>query len=398
MFYTLSLLYAMTVLQIFKPVYFDNPYSAYNKYFMNICYGWTIIIIIDDLLKHQFEYKSAQLALLVFIISSICSAAFSGGQIKMNDFYTIAGFSMKLYVFFSMALHYTQEEMDRLFVRISKQIVVVVLIVNFLSSIIYFMYRFNLPIAIGSIHDHNRFISYRFPDMIPHNSFGNARFQGLYIYSQIAGFMCYTSMVLAAYLYRMHQISVHLTVTSGLLSLIITFVANSRVSLICEMIVILYAFWLTVSKHINKNKALLMIVLITCAFLMVIVNKIPEIQTLIKLFGSNESGINAFTSNRLLMWKTAINEALKKPLLGAGWSHGSQLYSLIGFYNCHNIFINLFYYGGTLGLVSYSIFLIISIRKICQQWRQIKGEKKRLACNYGYVPVYTGADGDCSAI
>ena len=91
-----------------------------------------------------------------------------------------------------------------------------------------------------------------------------------------------------------------------------------------------------------------------------------------KLLSSDFSSVNLLSSNRMIIWTTAFQEFLKRPLLGWGWENGDSIaqFTNENIYNCHNIFINLLLWTGIPCFLLFICFLFMVIKQFVNLSKQ----------------------------
>lgn len=90
--------------------------------------------------------------------------------------------------------------------------------------------------------------------------------------------------------------------------------------------------------------------------------------------------LNALSSDRLIVWETAVAAWKSSPITGYGVANAGKNFELFARYdNTHSLLFNLLLFSGLLGTVFFALFTITAFRKIAGVWHSRTPEWKYLA-------------------
>ena len=140
------------------------------------------------------------------------------------------------------------------------------------------------------------------------------------------------------------------------------YITNSRAALFSFiMFIIIYVYYNT------KDRKILIWGAIVIVGLLIIMN-INEIYGLLGKYSHvNSNGEESF-STRLQMWKLGISELIKNNCMVTGFGFGASNIFLKSMYNWgsfHNVYVEILFDMGIIGLLIYIYMIFISIKSIC---------------------------------
>lgn len=360
-FVILLFLYNTLIFRLFSNgVYYHIGY----EFFLSVSFLWTLLLFIDDVIN--FRIIDTKIKLLFWILYVFTMIVFLFNRpYNLLSIISILYFFLMWYILMSSSLYSTKKEFHKFFICVSKQIVIVVLIINAISVLGYILYVtgivHQLPdlFALESNHHVGRGILGRFFTL-------PFLYAGLYYYSGNAGFYSYIAYILGFFLYENKTIHRETMIVSSLLSLFMIIVSDNRVSVICGIVTTVLFLIRSISLHLkSKRKAKYVMrfiysLLFVC-IIVFIIKFFPSAYEQIKT--SPFDYLNYLSSQRLIYWRDAIYDFLQRKWIGYGWgNNGTMPYYRIHF---HNLFICILVWTGIIGsLISLYIIINITIRII----------------------------------
>ena len=141
------------------------------------------------------------------------------------------------------------------------------------------------------------------------------------------------------------------------------FLCKSRTGMILAVCYLVYKlFALIRSKSLAIKKIAYMVIPLVLIFTVVTVFFTPvgdKVKELLLGFSSEGGGLDSLTSGRLSLIKESAEYIAKHPIFGNGVD-----YEQMGYIRTHNVFFQIAYENGILGLIGFVIFLIICVNKI----------------------------------
>ena len=90
--------------------------------------------------------------------------------------------------------------------------------------------------------------------------------------------------------------------------------------------------------------------------------------------------INALSSDRLIVWETAVTAWKSSPITGYGVANAGKNYELFARYdNTHSLLFNLLLFSGILGTCCFGLFILTAFKRILKSWKNQRPEWKYMA-------------------
>jgi O-antigen ligase len=172
--------------------------------------------------------------------------------------------------------------------------------------------------------------------------------------------LCYFCSIASTYMFIRKNKIVYVIITGIFFGQI--YITNSRAALFSFiMFIIIYVYYNT------KDRKILIWGAIVIVGLLIIMN-INEIYGLLGKYSHvNSNGEESF-STRLKMWKLGISELIKNNCMVTGFGFGASNIFLKSIYNWgsfHNVYVEILFDMGIIGLLIYTYMIFISIKSIC---------------------------------
>ena len=350
-FYLVGILYVICPLQAYGN-------SEIQSVFQYAYIMWTVFLLTDRLLRRRYRFDSMTLAMAAFFVW--CCVSFllqpkAHGIIPLKHLFALLMF---MALFFPMRRYYSDEEMKRFLVIAFKMVVYLTVILNVLS-IAYYYLRGVVPFPQFFIEKFNAFDERN----------GVSRFSGIYFHAVLAGEKCFLTIVFSYLLYRMKKLSLPLLVLSWVSSLVMIYLGDPRTTFVQLLFVAGCVIYSLIEKAKGKNTANWCVAAVAALAIAAVGCRLARAG------GVTFDVLNRLSSNRMIIWKTAITEAMKRPIFGWGWENGDSIVMFTNDYieNCHNLFVNLFLWTGIPGVI---LFLIITVKWASVVFREWKGLKE----------------------
>ena len=362
-FYLTGILYVICPLQI---------YGSRIQSIFQLCYIlWALVLIAYQLLTKRFRFDKMLVLMLCFYIWCWISYLFQPKPHGIIPLKHLLILLMFLALIFPMSKYYSEAELNRFLTTIFKMVVFITVFLNILSIGYYFL-RGIIPFP-NYIHEKFNLFSGRN---------GILRYAGIYFHPVLAGEKCFLSIVFSILLHLKKKLSRFATLLTLLSSGAMIILADPRTTYLQLLFVSAYVAYQLLETRRGKRSA--HIFLVISIFIVVAVLLYFIVQ-------SNQQGhfhlLNQFSSNRLIIWKTAVKAALKRPWLGWGWENSDSIviYTQSGIENCHNIIVNLLLWTGAPGLILFLIIIILWSMSIIKNWLALQ------ASNYHWLAIITVA-------
>ncbi len=340
-FYIVFLLYALIPFHL----YLTPVHTAAEIIYI----VWTAVILVHDLVKGRLCREPAVIILTLFILWAFLSFVLQPKGHGIYPFIHLLETVMMVQVFFTACAFMSDEEADRFAVFIGRLVILPVVIMNLLS--LFYHYGHETIAFSGRII--SLFDSYMIRG-------GVLRYAGVYYHPVLAGEKCFAAVVFGLFLREKRKISLPLLVIILVSSGIMMKLADSRTAYL--QMILAAAFYAGCRLAEDRRRfrlfsaaAVLTVILFAGIFLF--------------KYGSTGltfENLNRISSNRLLIWKTAYGEFLKRPVLGWGWNNGDAVARLNGpnVDDCHNIVFNLLLWTGLPGTLLFVTAGVIRVIRI----------------------------------
>lgn len=219
-------------------------------------------------------------------------------------------------------------------------------------------------------------------------NFGNGRFQGFIGNENLTGQFALLGVLSAIGLYFEKKLNVSITITSIAINVIVLYLTDSRTSILALLVGLTIIFGNQIIKSISKisknNKIFVyLLIIIICGFFTYKVIGVGRVSNM--SFSSIEMFLNTITSERYNIWKEIVKICSEFPIFGIGIGNllesaknilgPSSSIVVFSITNAHNIFLELLYTTGIIGLCIGTLFFI-NLFKFC--FKIDKNNKKNL--------------------
>ena len=343
--------YILGILCVLTPLH-EYGNTPIQRVFQAIYMCWTVLLLLHELLARRLYFDRITLVLCFLFFWACLSYLLqpkAHGIIPLKHLVTLL---MMIMLIFPMTRYYTKDEMMQYFEKLARIIIIAVTVMNILSLVYYALYRtVAFPARINDM----------FASFSERN--GRDRYAGIYYHPVMCGSKCFFTMIFCIILYQRKKISAAVIVPAYLSSAAMIWLADPRTNYVQIAMACMYALYLVISRKYGTRFALRTLALCLIAGIAsVFILKHDRIMSLFN------GGLNQLSSNRIIIWKTAWQEFLKRPLLGWGWENGEVLLQYTNAYveNCHNIVFNLLLWTGIPGTAAFLVFTIMWLERIWQ--------------------------------
>ena len=362
--------YILGILCVLTPLH-EYGNTPIQRIFQTVYICWTLILLLHELFTKRLHFDHITMV-LCFLFSWACVSYLlqpkAHGIIPLKHLATLL---MMIMLVFPMTRYFTKDEMMKYFEKLAEIIIIAVIIMNIMSLVYYALYRsINFPAWINEM----------FASFSERN--GRDRYAGIYYHPVMCGSKCFFAMVFCIILYRSKKISFATAALTYLTSAVMIFLADPRTNYVQICMAALYAVYLPAAGKHGEKQALQILAL--CCITGITALCILKQDRIIGLFTGD---LNQISSNRIIIWKTAWQEFLKRPLLGWGWENGEALLEYTNAYveNCHNIVFNLLLWTGIPGAAAFLIFTFTLLKRIRENKFLIRKGR------YGWFVLITAA-------
>ena len=383
-FCVLLILYNNLILRLINP---SLSYHVGNELFLLIIAIWMLIQLFDDLVHKRLLDTQFKLVFGLFYLYAAIVFLFNRPYNIPGMIY-ITYFFVMWYILTSASLYSSKEEFFSFLQKIFLHFVIVVLIINTISLIAYFLLGFRIVSKLPAcfvLTGNNHAKTSIFGRLL------KFRYGGLYSIVPEAGFFSYVSFAITLYLRENNVLKKPITLFSIVTSGMMVFLSNSRISEICLGVIICYwLFWYLRRKkilffHPTKGKRFISIALIiSLLILFVCLYRFgPSVINAIQL--DPFTFFDRLSAARLSYWKEGLTAFIEKKWFGHGWGN------IVGLsekrYHYHNIIICMLVFTGIIGTVLFcglSLYCTIKIHKNSASIEQYKAKwiKVLVLCIY----------------
>lgn len=330
---------------------------------------WPAVLLIRDICRDN--RKPDRLCWLLF---SFLGIALISTLVNQSDYLTYEDATLKdallslwqngclLYFVFPALKDDRLEDIMLLYRRLAFAIVVFITLLMSASLILYICFQFKvvLPFSLAS---EARIFTF--------GHLGNERrFCGLFGYSTDGGNLSALCLILYLFLREQRQISDKMTFFGVMLSFVLIILLDVRTSILEVMCVALYYCILCSFKRFGRKKtAVILSGLLALGIFAIFIIKRDAISFYYSQFISEPAKTMSFlTTGRSKYWSRALREFKKEPFIGKGWINCNQ----IGFFDTHNLFINLLLWTGLTGFGLFGVFTVLGFLKIKNSFAYIR--------------------------
>lgn len=317
--------------------------------------GWTLGIIIYDIVKKQLCYKNVHLFLWIWAICGVI------GLISSNSFdlyflVDLGVFVMFTYVFTSIRKFHTKKDIKELLIEIMKVCSITILVVALISLIIfYFDISIPLPFDGAVLVPSEQTLGYR-------NN--RIRYFGLFYDALSGALQCTLSISMGFYLVGNKRLPIWYQVINVIICGFMAYLTLSRTPAILLSIMGLYVIYAVLRNYYPRKKSALIVcgTAVVIAIVALIV-RWGSIQELLQQMEVDQFAIiNKFTSNRYRVWLAYLEEFKSHPIFGIGIANNAIAFKLNEPF-ANDIIISILVYSGIVGLICFTIFLVVLVKR-----------------------------------
>lgn len=339
-----------------------------NEVLMVLTIVWPILIIAQDIRKGRIRPDLFQKILVAFFLAAGISTALNVSSILVNEDLELQESLLSLwqmvtlfFILFSSGNTDQPEEHHRFVSNLSLTAWAVISLLAAGSLVLFVCYRAGISFS-GGIGGADHIFTY--------GHLGEeTRFCGLFGYSTDGGNLCALALVLSVFLYETKRVpSAALLFCGVILALTIYFldVRTSMLEVILVFFILGYRFAAT--KWSGKTAGILCLLLIILGIAGLMFLKQDQLSQYFSAFREDPyTTLSFLTTGRSKFWLRAIQEFTRHPFFGTGWNNNIG----IGFFDNHNLLINILLWTGLAGTVPFLLFLGLLIRKIWSNRRSV---------------------------
>ena len=354
--YTLVLLYLVVLLR-------KSTYGTIHDVFRVFFAVWTFGLCVHDLKTHQIP-KTIPLLFQIWIAAAgLISLVLQTKGRGIDQINTLFVFVTLGYVFFTLPFFTAREEFHKLILFLAGNGVVVLFLMNAASLLVYGGHAF------GSAA-----FSSTFETMIAMRG-DQVRFFGYHQFPTLAGFNSMLAMVLGFLVIsgqRKPGWYVLQTVNCAM-ALSMIWLANARGAMVASAVIAVSLLLILAAKKIGGRRTMhIFWIAVLAGIVVVLLVFHAKIASLITYY-SDPGNLYHLTSERNVIWQTAVEGFRQRPLTGWGWLNGSLIEPITHptTNNCHNIFFNLLLWTGIFGTVPFVLLVIYSLVSIVRHLKDI---------------------------
>ena len=328
---------------------------------------WFLGILCVQIVNRTFLINKYQIVLLLFGAVIILPAVFGRGGLSVPVILSFLYYLIHATVFFPSAGHYEKDAFSRWLDYILSGVCFFVLLIAVCSLVFFLTYRAGVVLPFG-LNSYERIFTY--------GHLGNEdRFCGLFGYSTNGGHLCIISLVLSLLLYERKKIPGWLTIIS-----VIVFACNIiLLDVRADMILLMFCFLCLLYRFLkrllpaNRYRSVFWGIVIGVTILGVIVLRGRIVDTIQYIQQDPYNSLIELSTGRTEYWYLVIKHMFDHPVFGWGWLNSEVLQN--GYYDAHNLFINLLMWSGFSGFILFLVFLIMLFVHIWKTRREIIKEK-----------------------
>ena len=337
-----------------------------NEILLGVSILWPILMIGNDIKNKAIHPDPMKTALLLFTGFALLSTLIHFSASTADTWTSLWGLINLLYILFTAPEHET--DWHHFFTRLSLFSVAYIGLLALASVILLACYRADISLPMG-LASAERIFTYG-------HMGEETRFCGLFGYSTDGGNLCTLGAALSLYLFDQYQnrkAALPVTVLFVLLFSYTVYLLDVRTS----MLALLTAAGLVVYRLLRRKCSVSRSILILLSALIigcgaVFVLKRNAIAGFVSQLQEDPYGTLRFvTTGRSVYWQNAFGQFLKHPLLGQGWNNAEG----VGYFDCHNLLINLLLWTGICGTGAMLGFFVLLIRRLIENREQIISER-----------------------
>lgn len=355
-----------------------------NTIYLYLNYGlklinlfWGIIVAIRDICDKKIDLKDNKVKILLLfnIVAMISWILFAIRNHSLRCLYDVILLYEYSFIFYTYYKEHSLDEIHYILKYVSYLFCSIVFAYNVISLIFYFTGVQTIVFPSGEIHEMYSF----YTDSVAHND----RYMGLWPWYTTSASRCYLAVILHLYLMDMKKNKISNLIGIFLACIMICF-TNSRMSILLLCLIAVCALLFSLHKKIAYNK--LSKIALGLFLLGVIGGTIyyfAKNPTLLQSMKEDPVGtLDAVSSCRLTISNYIISNN-DKWILGWGYANNELLInSWLADYP-HNIVMALLLYTGIIGLVVFTLFILVNIIDIKKIYKKI------LNSNLRWIFVFT---------
>ncbi|MEE3488003.1 MAG: O-antigen ligase family protein [Bulleidia sp.] len=339
----------------------------YLFHYMKILAVWFVILFIKDIVTRKATHSFYQIFMYTFMILITVTTFFGAEDYFPTSMKYVFVQFMFCYLFFSYRAHVSKKTFDRVFGNCAMAAVQIITVAITVSLIIYYRLMHGLSVPA--------FMRANCLSVQPHDGSSNKiRYVGLFEYLVSAGLFSSFSIMHCLYLHHKGRMKLPVLLAICALDLYMIKINDTRAALLVCIVIVLTLLIVLLRKLIKKKplRIVLFCTLVAAGIAGVILTH-PEAMQQLK--ADPYEYLNAKSSSRLFIWKTAYALTLERPYYGYGWGNSMPIPAAIGHAHCHDIFFSTLLWSGFPGLIHELCFIILCIAGIIHR-RNIKDRNR----------------------
>jgi|GEM_PF-6460047 len=383
-FYTLSILYDITLLRILIPYFYEYHFSVFEQVYTL----WATVIVLDDLIHKRILNNKYKILFELLFTAALGSMIFQSGPHDLTQVKYLISYGVMVYIFTSGSLSCSRKQFRNFLVFLSVNTVVLIFFMNAAS---FWQYNVSAPssdIFRNLLKSFSGLFSARnnLSGFVTHI---DDRYAGYYLSVGYASFSQYLSIVLSLYLFDQlcHNwvakvIGSLLVLINAVLALWMLGMSDARVVFLDIILIVICLIAIGIKRITKVQWIGVIITLGLSAISLFSIERyfVPVLKQEIATSGmDNYQFWNKLLSHRLDYWAAGWTDFLKRPIFGNGWMKSDTLgetFSVARIYlNHHNLFINLLCWTGFIGTGIFVLVITLCTIRIFKNGRYIAKSK-----------------------
>ena len=354
--YTLVMLYLVVLLR-------KSTYGTVHDWFRMFFALWTLFLCGHDLVKRQIPRQIPVLFQIWIFAAGFLSLVFQTKGRGIDQINTLIVFATLGYVFFTLPFFTTKEEFNKLILFLALNGAAVLFLMNAASLIVLGLH------GMG-----NTSVSSLYESMLVMRG-TQVRYFGYHQYPTLAGFNSMLAMILGFIYVSRHKKPVWYVLQGAncVMALAMIYLSHARAAMIGTAVIALALLLLLAARKIGGRHTLRIFVMIVIIGILLCLVMFHAKISAVFAYYSDPANLSTLTSERSIVWGTALEGFLQRPLIGWGWLNGSLIEPIThpSTNNCHNLFFNILLWTGLLGTIPFLLLIVYSLVRILRHLKDI---------------------------
>lgn len=327
---------------------------VFGEFYRWMIIVWALLLIGFDLIQKHIQWDIFQKLLWGFLGIALLASALGPDGITFAVLESLLEYLIHAYLFFTAYRLYDRDSFQNFLDHMMLWAGRIILAIAACSLLFLLLYRMNVSLPFG-LNSYDRLFTYGHK--------GEAdRFCGLFGYSTYGGSLCMAAILMALHLENRNRIPRVVSVVAASILIVTIYCLDVRADLLVIAFIMMVIYYHFLTRKISEKKGTIVFaVSIVIAVIALLFLKQASIHSFIEKFQQDpKETMIVLSSGRYSFWSLILEHIPERPVLGWGWLCSD----IIGYFDSHNVFMNVLMWTGAVGLFVFIVFLIVLFQRI----------------------------------